>query len=120
MNDVERLLRLLDPGADDRGYWERFHRRVMARARPTLSARRAGPEPDFFSVVEAWSRLLIPAAVAAAVVAGLWLGSGGGAAPTPTVTVEEYLPEAAGGIPAVLTSGNAPDAAAVLATAERY
>jgi hypothetical protein len=74
MSDIEPRLPLgsLDPATGDPGYWERFHDRVMKAVAPELARRRALPL-TVSGLLLSWSRLLVPGAAAAAVVAGLLL-----------------------------------------------
>jgi len=65
----------LDPARSDPGYWAHFQDRVMARALPELARRRRQAHLSVVDVVHSWSRLLVPAAVAAAAVAGMLLMS---------------------------------------------
>lgn len=85
MSDIEPRLPLgsLDPASGDTRYWERFHDRVMKAAGAELARRRALPL-TVSGVLLSWSRLLVPGAAAAAVVAGLFL--------IPPVDQEEFTP----------------------------
>jgi hypothetical protein len=60
-------LSILDPGLADAGYWRRFETRVLTTALPALARRRRAARTTLPEVVNAWSRLLVPAAAAAAI-----------------------------------------------------
>lgn len=66
---LTEVLRALDPGAGDPGYWNRFHARVMAGTRDELARRRMMADVTVSELVTSWGRALVPAAVAAAAVA---------------------------------------------------
>lgn len=66
MDEREGRLRALDPGFDDPGYWTEFRRTVMERARIELARRREMVRMTVADVLSAWSRSLIPTALAAA------------------------------------------------------
>ena len=85
MSDIEPRLPLgsLDPASGDTRYWERFHDRVMKAAGAELARRRALPL-TVSGVLLSWSRLLVPGAAVAAVVAGLIL--------IPPVDTEDLTP----------------------------
>ena len=61
-------LKVLDPGYDDPGYWERFQRKVMRSAGPLLAQRRRD-ELTVEGLMLSWSRLVLPFALAAALAA---------------------------------------------------
>jgi hypothetical protein len=93
MTHIEPKLPLdeLDPGSRDPRYWDRFHRTVMSAAAPGL-AQRAARGPSLEDVLLSWSRLLVPTAVAAAALAGLFLVSEPGTGePIVLAGVEEML-----------------------------
>jgi hypothetical protein len=71
VNESEPKARLdvLDPAVDDPGYWLRFQRIVVQRARPALAERRRS-HVALEDVVFVWGRWVLPA-VAAAIVAAL-------------------------------------------------
>lgn len=75
MNERDPMLDLsgLDPEKSAPGYWLRFQDRVMSAALPELARRRRRVQMSVVDVVHSWSRLLVPAAVAAAAVAGMLL-----------------------------------------------
>ncbi len=81
-------LAILDPGFDDPGYWSRFRSLVMARAGDELSRRGVAAEIGVVSLLQSWSRTVIPAAALAAAVAGVLFLRG---SPTPAWGVEEAL-----------------------------
>lgn len=63
----------VDPGHDDATYWMRFHRSVTEGARLELARRRREADVTVTGIVSAWSRTLVPAALAAAAAAGIML-----------------------------------------------
>jgi hypothetical protein len=63
----------LDPGRDDPSYWMGFHNRVGEANRLELMRRRRESERSVAGVVSGWSRIVVPAALVAAAVAGLVL-----------------------------------------------
>jgi hypothetical protein len=65
-------LELLDPGSADPGYWLRFQNQVMEAVRPAL-ARRWDRSLTLGDAVLAWSRYVVPLALAAAACAALFL-----------------------------------------------
>ena len=71
MSEMERRVRLeiLDPGYRDPSYWPWFQNRVMENARPHLEYRRR-TQVTIEGVMLSWSRLILPATVAAAAIAG--------------------------------------------------
>jgi len=74
MSDIEPRVPLeaLDPGAQEPEYWARFHEAVLRAASPELARRRAMPL-TISGVLLSWSRALVPAAAAAAAIAGVLL-----------------------------------------------
>lgn len=93
-------LRELDPARTDAGYWHRLHMRIVAAAAPELARRRArGSVPG---LVLEWSRAVVPAALLAAMMAGILLLQDGPDAPADRLTaasgvaVEELIEGAAG------------------------
>lgn len=60
----------LDPGRESPDYWNRFHDRVMAGAAPRLKARARSARLTVEDVLLSWSRLVVPAAAAVAILAG--------------------------------------------------
>ena len=77
MNDIEERVPLepLDPGALDPGFWVRFHARVLDQAQMELARRRLNGDITFADVVFAWRRTLVPMALLAAALAGVFLMS---------------------------------------------
>ena len=67
MSEMEPGVRLeiLDPGYRDPGYWQRFQIQVMKAVRPHLAYRRR-TQVTMGGVMVSWSRLILPATVAAA------------------------------------------------------
>ncbi|CAN5736127.1 hypothetical protein BH23GEM11_BH23GEM11_15670 [soil metagenome] len=74
MNDIDSgvPLEALDPASREPEYWARFHEAVLRSASPELARRRAMPQ-TISGVLLSWSRALVPAAAAAAAIAGLLL-----------------------------------------------
>ncbi len=121
--DSQSPFEVLDPGSGDPGFWERFHRRVMASAGPELARRRVTPELTVFEVLQSWGRAVVPVALMAATLAGILLvQEDSGLQPAPMMTVEEFLDASLGGdpIPATLFSEDEPEIAATLASLERF
>lgn len=125
MNDLEPRvpLALLDPGHGDPGYWWRFQRAVMDAAEPVLASRRSA-RVTVGSVMVSWSRMILPATAAAAVVAILFvLGEGPGAPMEPLVSVADVLEFPTDGedpLPSFLHSDEAVDRDVVLFAVERF
>jgi hypothetical protein len=102
MNEVnERVeLDLLDPGSQDPGFWNRFHGRVLARARDELSRRRLARRMSVPDVVFHWRKTLVPVALLAATLAGVFLmGHEEGDITLTPVALEEALVEGLSGDP---------------------
>lgn len=120
--EVGAWLGAVDPGRDDATYWMRFHRTVLGRARPELQRRRLEEEASVIELVSAWSRALVPAALAAAAAAGIFL------AQPPEATslevpmfVEDVLSLGLGSpIPAVVLDTYDDDVEGILAASEIY
>lgn len=116
-------LGILDPGYDDPGYWRRFQRRVMEAAQPVLAGRHRA-RATLGGVMVSWSRMILPATLAAAVVAVLLLVGEG---PTPQAesiaSVEDVLGLPTDGeepLPSFLHSDEAVDRDVVLFAVERF
>lgn len=93
MNDRETRVPLgvLDPGCGDPGYWWRFQKRVMDAAQPVLAHRRRA-RVTVGGVMASWSRMILPATLAAAVVAMLFLfGEGPAVQSESLASVEDVL-----------------------------
>jgi hypothetical protein len=91
--EVSSWLRLVDPASADPNYWLRFQSWVMVNAGPELARRRLMGDITIGDVLTAWSRTLVPAAVLAATLAGLFMARGS-TSPDPApaaVAVEELL-----------------------------
>ena len=69
--DPAGALKAADPACGDPGYWSRFHASVADRAAVELAMRRRRARESVQAILSAWSRPLIPLAVAAAVAAAL-------------------------------------------------
>ena len=101
MKDRQRKvdLGLADPGADDPGYWDRFHRRVTVTAIAALSARRRNAVPvSFTDLVLQWGRAAVPLAAAAAMLAGLTLLNGTDRIQVEPVALEDVLSHGPDGV----------------------
>jgi hypothetical protein len=79
------LQRLVDPTTRDANYWLRFRAWILKRAAPELARRR--------QMADAWSRALVPTAVAASLVAALLLFQGEPTPPEVAIGLEELLTE---------------------------
>lgn len=81
----------LDPERGEPGYWDRFQARVMEAVRPALAERRRASE-TVGAVMLSWSRLVLPLAAAAAVVAVLAVpGEPASESPLPVAGIEELI-----------------------------
>ena len=92
--DVElgSYLRFVDPASSDPNYWLRFQSWVLKSAGPELARRRLMADLTVGDVIMGWSRTLVPAAMLAAALAGLFaMRSGTTAAAPVAVGVEELL-----------------------------
>lgn len=83
----------LDPDRHDPGYWSRFHRRVLEAAAGELALRRVRGASTVSETVFSWGRTVVPAALAAALLAGILLFSEPSGAPSRAdiTDVEELL-----------------------------
>lgn len=113
-------LKALDPASLDPGFWTRFHGRVMTHAREELARRRMAGEQTVAEVVFRWRRVLVPSALLAATLAGIFVIVH--EEPRPGLTplaLEEALVEDLDGspIPAVLGTVAELDEVAFLRTA---
>jgi hypothetical protein len=125
MNEKDDRLSLepLDPGSVDPGFWLRFHRSVMARASEELARRRMTPELSIPEVVFQWRKPLVPLALLAATLAGIFVL--GHEEPGPVlspVALEEALVDGLEGdpIPTVLATTAELDETAFLASRGGY
>lgn len=77
MNDGTRIeaLKAIDPASASPQYWDRFRARVLEKAALELAARRTRARTSVETVLTAWSRSLIPLAVAAGLVAAFLAGA---------------------------------------------
>ncbi len=116
-------LEVLDPAYGDPGYWQRFQNRIMDALRPQLVARRER-RVTVESVMLSWSRLVVPATVAAAAVAGALLLPQPRALETEEVAgVEEVIGIPADGeapLPSFLHSDEVVDRDVVLLAVEQF
>jgi hypothetical protein len=87
------LGRLVDPATRDANYWLRFRAWVLESAARELARRRQVADLTVGDVLTAWSRALVPTAIAASLAAALLLFQG---PPGPTdvaIGLEELLSE---------------------------
>ena len=84
------LMKELDPGISDSGYWDRFRLRIMSMAAAEL-ARRGAVGVTIGDVLERWSKTLVPLAAAAAAVALILIWRGPVNDAPPTMGIEEAL-----------------------------
>jgi hypothetical protein len=66
---IGRALGTLDPAGSDPGFWTAFQQTVMRAAGPELAQRRRLASLTVSDVVFSWSRMLVPAALVAAMAA---------------------------------------------------
>ncbi len=116
-------LTVLDPGRDNPGYWNRIGARIMDRVAFELARRRAAARASVAQTLCRWSRSLIPAAVAAAVIAALWAASNSWRTPTPPearLVLQDMLGETAdeSGFEALLVNDRTGSAGAFMALVE--
>lgn len=96
----------LDPGSDNPGFWIRFHARVMTLTQDELARRRAMADLSVAEVVFGWRKALVPAALLAAALAGVFVMTNEEPpGPLPPVALEEALLEDLGSepIPTILS-----------------
>ncbi len=93
-NDIERVseLETLDPGYSDSLYWARFQRTVLERAADELRRRRDAVQITVADALSGWGRMIVPAAVMAAALAGVMLMDSARPA-SDAVVVQEILDE---------------------------
>jgi hypothetical protein len=129
MNDIEpRLdLTLLDPGERDPDYWDRFQRAVVQKAMPALARRGKRVRLTVGGVLTSWSRLIVPGAVAAAAVAGIFFLPQAADEDATPASVPLSAPVAAqpaymdpDPMPAFLVSEGEPDLRAILFTLDEF
>jgi len=119
--ELASALSTIDPASADPNYWLRFQSWVMARAGGELARRRLMAELTVGDVLSGWARAVVPTAMLAALVAGLFLIRATPVTPPPGATVEDLLTVGLGGetIPATLSADD--DASAAVAFAgERF
>lgn len=119
MEDNRLDLSPLDPETGDPGYWVRFHSRVLSEAERELARRRISAEWSVPEIVFQWRRTLVPLALLAATLAGLFLMEHEDSRATfAPVALEEALVEGLPGdpIPTVLERTAELDELAVLAS----
>jgi hypothetical protein len=71
--ELAAILRAVDPASRDPNYWLRFRSWVMTAAGPELARRRLMRELTVGDMLVSWARGVVPAAMAAAVIAALVL-----------------------------------------------
>lgn len=91
--DAHLPLESLDPGKNDPGFWLRFHGRVMVDAQTELARRRMMGGLSVADVVFAWRKALIPMALLAAALAGIFLMTQEAGLSVQMVALEEVLTE---------------------------
>jgi hypothetical protein len=125
MNNIEPRFDLtpIDPGDRDPYYWERFQHAVMRQAVPALARRSRRGRATVGGVLTAWSRLIVPVAVAAAAVAGVFFlpqvdDETAPAVQAPVAAQPAYMD--ADPMPAFLVSEGEPDLRAILFTLDEF
>lgn len=95
MNRMDAHLPLgsLDPGKNDPGFWPRFHGRVMADAQTELARRRMMGDLSVADVVFAWRKALVPMALLAAALAGIFLMNHEAGSSVQMMALEDVLTE---------------------------
>jgi len=88
---LAEALGTLDPASRDPNYWFRFRGWVMTGASRELARRRLMAELTVGDVLTSWARAVVPAAVLAAALAGVFLMRGGVAPEEHPIGVEELL-----------------------------
>ncbi len=94
MNDLDDRVELksLDPGSEDPGFWLRFHGRAMAQARGELARRQMSGDWSISEVVFQWRKTLVPMALLAATMAGIFVAGHEESAPVLSpIALEEAL-----------------------------
>ena len=119
------LLTVLDPESGDARYWVWMRERIVMRAEAELERRRArAADYSVTDVVVSWARPLVPAMMAAALVAGLILTKAAPAPPGPVdlVSDEEIAINEVngGGMSGILATINDLSNAEVSATPEGF
>lgn len=122
MNDLDDRVKLepMDPGSADPGFWIRFHSRVLAQAEDELARRRMTQDLSFPEVVFQWRKPLVPLALLAATLAGIFVAGHEepGTALSPVALEEALIQELEGEpIPTVLGRTAELDELAFLAAA---
>lgn len=107
--EVSAWLRVLDPATEEPNYWFRFRSWVVESAGPELARRRLLADVSVGDVLQAWSRTLLPTALAAAAAAAFLLFQSPATVPENPLLVEDLLVAELGDdpIPAALSLGNA-------------
>lgn len=117
---VAEALRHLDPASVDPNYWMRFRSWVVESASTELARRRLMADLTVGDVLSSWARPLMPAALAAAAVAGMMLAR----VPTPPspapLAIEELLVSELDDEPIPAALGTDEAGPAVAFAAERF
>jgi len=113
---------LVDPATGDANYWLRFRAWVLKNAARELARRRHVADLTVGDVLTAWSRALVPTAIAASLAAAILLFQGQQGQPASAevaISLEELLAEGLEeeGFPATLESA---DVEAVTFAMERF
>ena len=89
--ELATALAVLDPAQPDPNYWMRFREWVVTSSAGELARRRLMVELTMGDVMSSWARTLVPAAVAAAAIAGFMLVRAPANDRQQVVSVEELL-----------------------------
>lgn len=89
--EFHAVLRVLDPGQVDPGYWSRFGARVASKAGVELRRRNAVATMTIGDVVVGWARTLVPTAMLTAALAGVILMRSEAVEPPVLMGIEEML-----------------------------
>lgn len=119
--ELASYLRFVDPASSDPNYWLRFQSWVLKSAAPELARRRLMADLTMEDVISGWSRTLVPTAMLAAALAGIFVMRSATSTTAPVaVGVEELLVAGIEGetIPVALDSDEA--AGAVAFAGERF
>lgn len=93
MEIASALEQLVDPRTHDPNYWLRFRSWILERAAPELSRRRQMVDLTVGDVLTAWSRALVPTAIAASLAGALLLFQERPAPAEVAIGLEELLTE---------------------------
>ena len=109
--ELAEALTHLDPEHQDPNYWYRFRQWILENAAGELARRRLIHELTVGDVMTSWARTVVPAALLAAILAGLLLIRDQSVVPASPVGIEELLVSGVEGqtIPAVLAPSETSD-----------